>query len=145
MTSHETKRILIQLEQMDDPDDLKEIGRASANRLKELGVNARWGKPKEKRSVRKMVVLGLAFLMLAPICSLPVWIITPMFGGASLLAVPFDQWATVGIGTLGAILILQVLVLIVVYYLLRGLSWLYDRARQEAIEDRQIAYERARR
>lgn len=142
-TNHEIQRILIQIEQMDDPESVKEIGQAAAARMRQLGVGARWRKPKEKRSIRKMVVLGLAFLMFAPLCSLPAWIIPPMFGSVSLFAVPVDQWGSVGIGTLGTICVLQGVALIVVYYILRGFSWLYDRARQEYIEDHQTAHQRA--
>jgi membrane-anchored glycerophosphoryl diester phosphodiesterase (GDPDase) len=141
----DVQRILIQIELINDPESLREIGQAAAKQLKTLGVNARWGKPKEKRSVRKIFVLAWAFGMLALLCSIPVWLIPPLFGGVSLFAVPFDQWSTIGIGTLGTICILQVLVLVAVYYLVRGISWIYDRARQEAIEDRRVAYERAER
>lgn len=79
MTSHEVQRILIQIEQMDDPESLKEIGRAAASQLKVLGVNAHWGKSQENFSLGRILVLFLVGFVIVAFFSLVIW------------TVPFDE------------------------------------------------------
>lgn len=139
----EADNVIFRLHNINSPNELRRIGRTTVVKLREVEGRT-LPAPKRKRSIRKTVWLFLVGASSLIICSSLTWFMAmvafALEGFSSVASAVTGVPATWGIVSIVVGIVLQALVIVGVWFLLKGASRFYDSVMRENTEHlRQIA------
>lgn len=130
----EADNVIFRLHNINSPNELRRIGHTTVIKLREVEGRALTA-PKRKRSIHKTVWLFFVGALSLTICSSLTWFIAAVafalegFSSAAFAAIGGP--ATWGIVSVVVGIVLQVLVIVGVWFLLKGASRFYDAVVRE--------------